>query len=236
MVYEREAGLRQIRILELDDGRASTWSRSPSRSTPCGQHENPEFDTTLLRFTYTSLVTPNSVVDYDMAARTWTVRKQTEVLGGYDPARYRSERLFATAPDGTRVPSRWSTSLPLERGRPAAAAAPRLRRVRRQLRPGVLVQQSEPARPRLRGGDRPHPGRRGDGPRLVRGREAAPEAEHLHRLHRGGGAPGRGGLHLARPAGDHRRQRGRPPDGRGDQPPARTSSAPWSPRCRSWTW
>ena len=45
-------------------------------------------------------MTPNSVVDYDMAARTWTVRKQTEVLGGYDPARYRSERLFATAPDG----------------------------------------------------------------------------------------------------------------------------------------
>jgi len=57
----------------------------------------------VFRFSYTSLVTPNSVVDYDMAARTWTVRKQTEVLGGYDPSRYRSERLFGTAPDGTRV-------------------------------------------------------------------------------------------------------------------------------------
>jgi oligopeptidase B len=78
-------------------------------------HDNPEFDTTLLRFTYTSMVTPPSVVDYDMTARTWTVRKQTEVLGGYDPARYRSERLFATAPDGARVPVSLVYQLPLER-------------------------------------------------------------------------------------------------------------------------
>ena len=60
-------------------------------------------------------MTPASVVDYDMAARTWTVRKQTEVLGGYDPARYRCERLFATAPDGTRVPVSLVYQLPLER-------------------------------------------------------------------------------------------------------------------------
>ncbi len=79
------------------------------------QHENPEFATSLLRFSYTSMVTPSSVVDYDMARRTWTVKKQTEVLGGYDPARYRSERLFATAPDGTRVPISLVYQLPLER-------------------------------------------------------------------------------------------------------------------------
>jgi oligopeptidase B len=78
-------------------------------------NENPEFETTVFRFSYTSLVTPNSVVDYDLAARTWTVRKQTEVLGGYDPSRYRSERLFATAPDGTRVPVSLVYRLPLER-------------------------------------------------------------------------------------------------------------------------
>ena len=50
-----------------------------------------------------------------MAARTWTVRKQTEVVGGYDPARYRSERLFATAADGTQVPVSLVYQLPLER-------------------------------------------------------------------------------------------------------------------------
>jgi oligopeptidase B len=78
-------------------------------------NENPEFDTAVFRFSYTSLVTPNSVVDYDLAAHTWTVRKQTEVLGGYDPSRYRSERLFATNPDGTRVPVSLVYRLPLER-------------------------------------------------------------------------------------------------------------------------
>ena len=64
------------------------------------------------------MVTPSSVVEYDMAARTWTVRKQTEVLGGYDPSLYRSERLFATAPDGTRVPISLVYRLPLERDGP----------------------------------------------------------------------------------------------------------------------
>jgi oligopeptidase B len=55
------------------------------------------------------------VVDYDLAARTWTVRKQTEVLGGFDPSCYRSERLFAVAPDGTRVPVSLVYRQPLER-------------------------------------------------------------------------------------------------------------------------
>jgi len=117
VVYEREAGLRQIRILDLAEGapRGDHLVGFPEPVYTVRQHENPEFDTTLLRFTYTSMVTPASVVDYDMAARTWTVRKQTEVLGGYDPARYRSERLFATAPDGTRVPISLVYQLPLER-------------------------------------------------------------------------------------------------------------------------
>jgi oligopeptidase B len=117
VVYEREAGLRQIRILDLAGGAPGGGHLIgfPEPVYTVRQHENPEFDTTLLRFTYTSMVTPPSVVDYDMAARTWTVRKQTEVLGGYDPARYRSERLFATAPDGTRVPISLVYQLPLER-------------------------------------------------------------------------------------------------------------------------
>jgi len=49
-------------------------------------------------------VTPSSVFDYDMAGRQLHLLKRTEVLGGYDPMRYRSERIFATAPDGVRVP------------------------------------------------------------------------------------------------------------------------------------
>jgi oligopeptidase B len=118
-VWERESGLRQVRILDLAEGSEHTVA-FPEPVYTVRQHANPEFDTSVLRFSYTSLVTPNSVIDYDMAARTWTVRKQTEVLGGYDPSAYRSERLYATAPDGMRVPVSLVYRLPLERdgGRP----------------------------------------------------------------------------------------------------------------------
>jgi oligopeptidase B len=60
------------------------------------------------------------VVDYDMTTRSWMVRKQTEVLGGYDKSRYRSERIFATAPDGERVPISmvYRAPLHLDAGRP----------------------------------------------------------------------------------------------------------------------
>jgi oligopeptidase B len=64
---------------------------------------NPEFDTQVLRFTYTSLVTPVSVIDYDMATRAWTERKR-QAVKGYDPSQYRSKREFAVAADGARIP------------------------------------------------------------------------------------------------------------------------------------
>ena len=120
VVYEREAGLRQVADSRpgLATRARTTSSPSPSRSTASARTRTPSSTPPLLRFTYTSMVTPSSVVDYDMAARSWTVRKQTEVLGGYDPARYRSERLFATAPDGTRVPISLVYQLPLERDGP----------------------------------------------------------------------------------------------------------------------
>jgi oligopeptidase B len=102
-LYEREAGLPQIRILDLSSGEDHLIT-FPEPAYTVRSHRNPEFNTSLLRFTYTSLVTPSSVVDYDMTMRTWTVRKQAEVLGGYDKSRYRSERIFATAPDGQQVP------------------------------------------------------------------------------------------------------------------------------------
>jgi oligopeptidase B len=65
---------------------------------------NPEFNTSTFRFNYTSLVTPMSVFDYDMAGRRRTLLKQEEVLGGYDRAKYETARIFAAAPDGQQVP------------------------------------------------------------------------------------------------------------------------------------
>jgi oligopeptidase B len=103
VVYERQAGLPQIRLIDLASGEEHLVP-FPEPVYTLRAHENPEFETPLLRFTYTSLVTPSSVIEYDMAERTWMVRKQTEVRGGYDPSLYRSERVFTTAADGERVP------------------------------------------------------------------------------------------------------------------------------------
>ena len=58
----------------------------------------------MLRYNYQSLVTPSSVFDYDMNTRKATLMKQNEVPGGFDKANYKSERVFATASDGTKIP------------------------------------------------------------------------------------------------------------------------------------
>jgi oligopeptidase B len=102
LVYEREAALTRIRVIDLTTG-AEHLIPFPEPVYTVRAHGNPEFDTTLFRFTYTSLVTPSSVVEYDLAQHTWTVRKQTEVTG-YNPSSYRSERLYASARDGAQVP------------------------------------------------------------------------------------------------------------------------------------
>ncbi len=65
---------------------------------------NLDFDTELLRYGYTSLATPNSTYDYNMNTRERKLLKQTEVVGGYDPEQYQTERLWATADDGTEIP------------------------------------------------------------------------------------------------------------------------------------
>jgi oligopeptidase B len=103
VLVERDQGLRGIAIQQLATGAQHRIAfEEPVYTASLGP--NPEFDSGLLRFTYTSLVTPASVFDYDMDRRTRELKKQTEVLGGYDPSRYRSERIFATAPDGVLVP------------------------------------------------------------------------------------------------------------------------------------
>lgn len=65
---------------------------------------NPEFDTPLLRYVYMSMTTPSTTYNYDMSTREKTVLKQTEVLGDFSPENYVTERLYATARDGARVP------------------------------------------------------------------------------------------------------------------------------------
>lgn len=103
VVQERREGLRRLRVTELAGGTSQDVS-FPESAYGVFLTGNPEFDTRTLRFTYSSLITSNSVYDHSLAAGTRELRKQDEVLGGYDPSRYAVERLMATARDGTPVP------------------------------------------------------------------------------------------------------------------------------------
>jgi len=103
VLREREDGLERLRVVALADG-ASHHVEFPEPTYDIDQEANAEFDAGAFRFRYQSLVTPPSVYDHDMTTRALALLKRTEVLGGYDPGRYRSERLHATAPDGARIP------------------------------------------------------------------------------------------------------------------------------------
>lgn len=103
VIEERERGLIKIQIMNLPGG-PSHYIDFPEPVYAAGLAGNAEYVTKLLRFTYSSLVTPNSVFDYDMETRARELKKQQEVPGGYDPLQYDSERIYAAAPDGVEVP------------------------------------------------------------------------------------------------------------------------------------
>ncbi len=112
VTYERRQGIARIRVIALpEDG--PRWDRELPEGylVPCPESPssswggpNPEFTSTTLRYEYSSLVTPRSVYDLDLDSAVATLRKRQQVLGGYDPQRYVTERLWAAAPDGTEVP------------------------------------------------------------------------------------------------------------------------------------
>ena len=102
---ERRGGLNQLRIEEVGGGGVEGHDLDfgePAYSAGLGVNPDPSSGT--LRYVYQSLTTPRSVFDYDPATREKTLRKQDQVLGGFDSADYRTERLWAVAADGTEVP------------------------------------------------------------------------------------------------------------------------------------
>lgn len=103
VLYERETGLRKIEIMDLESQviHEMDFPEPVYAAWPGG---NPDFTSHLLRFHYTSMVTPRSVYDYDMNTRERTLKKRVEVLGDYDPSEYRCERIYAKADDGTEIP------------------------------------------------------------------------------------------------------------------------------------
>ncbi len=103
VLCEREDGLPHFTIMDLSNG-ARHRIELPEPVYDAHPEINAEFDSRLFRFAYESLITQRSIYDYDMQTRERTLLKQTEVLGGYNPADYRSERIHVTARDGARVP------------------------------------------------------------------------------------------------------------------------------------
>ncbi|MEM7594620.1 MAG: S9 family peptidase [Cyanobacteria bacterium P01_A01_bin.83] len=103
VIYERQGGLPTARIQTLATGEIKDLS-FPEAAYSFSGGNNPEFNTTKFRFSYSSMVTPSSVFDYDLVTQSRELKKETEVLGGYDPSLYASERLMAIAKDGTEVP------------------------------------------------------------------------------------------------------------------------------------
>jgi oligopeptidase B len=121
VLLERETGLPHIRVLQFVGGGSHRVAiDEPVYSLHPGTNE--EFSADLYRYGYESLTTPDSVFDYDVRSKSRTLVKQIEVLGGYDPSDYESERLWASAQDGTRVP----VSVVHKRGTPRDGSAPML--------------------------------------------------------------------------------------------------------------
>jgi oligopeptidase B len=103
VVSERKNGLIQLRIHDFSNNKETYLDfGEPAYAASVGA--NPEYNTTKLRYHYTSLTTPHSVYDYDMLSSQKTLMKQQEILGGYSAADYVTERLYATATDGTKIP------------------------------------------------------------------------------------------------------------------------------------
>ena len=104
VVSERENGLNQIHIKRWD-GSGSYYLPFESETYTAYTTTNIDFDTSVLRYGYQSLTTPSSIIDFDMVTKTKTIKKEQEVLGGkFKKENYTSERLWATAADGTQIP------------------------------------------------------------------------------------------------------------------------------------
>ncbi|MBK8557299.1 MAG: S9 family peptidase [Lewinellaceae bacterium] len=103
VAQERKGGLQQLHIIRWSD-HADHYIDMGEPTYTSGIDMNPEFNTQIFRYHFSSLKTPNTVVDYDMDKRLKTVLKVAPVLGGFDAENYQTEFIWATARDGAKVP------------------------------------------------------------------------------------------------------------------------------------
>lgn len=104
VVDERENGLNRIHIQPWDKSVKPHYMEFEEETYTAYIGTNPQFDTPWLRFGYSSLTTPNSVMEYHMETQETVVLKEQEIVGGYDKSLYAAERIWATAEDGVKVP------------------------------------------------------------------------------------------------------------------------------------
>ncbi len=220
VVTERRDGLRHLRVIpwnggqdyeiEFDDPTYVAWV-----------DDNHEFNPGVLRYGYSSLNTPETIYEIDLATRERSLLKQEQIGGGFDPANYTVERLMAPARDGVEVPISLihQTGLKLDSSNPALlyAYGSYGSSMEAWFRPEVVSLLDRG----FRLCDRPYSRWAGDGTEVVRGRQAAQKEEHLHRFRRLWPVPRRSGIHVAGPSFRPWRQRRWPLDGRGVQHGAR---------------
>lgn len=103
VLSEWENGLEQLEVVDFKTNKRHLV-KFPEPVYSVALTNNREYNTSVVRYAYNSLVTPYSVFDYDMNTGKSTLLKETEVPGGFNRANYKSERVFATAADGTKIP------------------------------------------------------------------------------------------------------------------------------------
>src|SRR5215204_3817104 len=103
VLSEWEGGLQQLEVIDFKSNKRHRMA-FPEPVYSAGLTTNREYNTSVIRYVYNSMVTPASVFDYDMNTGKSTLLKQQEVPGGFDRNNYQSARVFATASDGTKIP------------------------------------------------------------------------------------------------------------------------------------
>ena len=104
IVSELENGLEYLRVMDRKTRRASARIETPESVYTMGLGFNPEYDSAVVRYGYSSMITPQSTYDFDLKTRKSTLIKQQEIPSGYDKSKYETARLWAEARDGVKVP------------------------------------------------------------------------------------------------------------------------------------
>jgi oligopeptidase B len=122
IVSEVENGLEYLRVMDRKTRRVPARIETPESVYTMGLSTNPEYDTTAVRYNYSSMITPNSTYEFDLKTRKSTLIKQQEIPSGYDKSQYETTRVWATARDGVKVP----VSIMMRKGTKLDGSAPML--------------------------------------------------------------------------------------------------------------